>query len=172
MQAETPATGITKTWDHGDSKFYRVECNCGNEDDAITFNVEWDDEVNEVLVHTWTIQKTPWWDDKLKKRYDIENEFVEWLHWTWVDFWNALFRRVQLTWQIWFYGYVKYEAWTIMNKQQAINYAEALKQAVEQVEVNAKSRKSLQEDRDRLLARVRTLEKENEKLRWSLEQQD
>jgi len=36
-----------------------------------------------------------------------------------------------MSWNLWFNGYLKYQQSTIMSTQQALNYAEALKSAVE-----------------------------------------
>lgn len=170
MKAETPATGIMKTHDFGHSKFYKVDCECGNEDDAIRFEVEMDPDCRQVIVHTWNTQKTNWWFENFKKDWNKKHssEFAEWYYDLWFDFWNGLFRRLQFTWRMWVKGYVEYESTTIMTKQQALNYAKTLERAVKEVEQNYNEH----QEKLQLAKRVAVLEEENAKLKWSLSQQD
>ena len=42
MKPQTPAQGIMKLNDFGDSVWYKVDCSCGQDDDAIEFEVEAD----------------------------------------------------------------------------------------------------------------------------------
>lgn len=135
MKAQTPAEGISLTRDFGGSKFYKVDCSCGNDDDQINFEVEAADW-GEVSVHTWTTQKTEWWKDPFKQNdsYSLEPEW-----WYNFNYWirgvlNGLAHRLRVTRDVWVNGYVRYEQCTVMSKQQALNYAETLKQAVKDVE--------------------------------------
>lgn len=128
MQPEQPAEGILKRNDYGDSKFYEVVCTCGNKDDNIEFNVEATD--NEVIVYTYTTQKTDFWTTAFKTRYDIKNEFLQAVECWWKGFANGLATRVQLTWNIWIRGHVTYQSTTILSEQQALNYAATLKAAI------------------------------------------
>lgn len=132
MKSETPAEGILKRSDFGDSKFYSVACSCGNDDDAIEFEVEADEM--GVTVNTWTIQKTDYWTEAVMKRMDIGNPWAEEVDWFLKDIWNGFVTRLRLTKNIWWDGYVKYQSTTIMTKQQALNYSETLKSAVKDVE--------------------------------------
>ena len=118
---QLPAEGILKTHDFGDSKVYTITCQCGEGDDELRVEVEADE--CGVAVHHWVTVKTNWWDEPTK---------YQWI--------NGLIHRVKITWNIWIYGYIKYEAWTIMSQQQTYNYSETLKQAVEDVEHFKKSR--------------------------------
>jgi hypothetical protein len=132
MKAEQPAEGILKRHDFGDSKFYSVACNCGNDDDALEFEVEAD--IMGVSVTTWTTQKTDWWTDTLEKRFDIHSPWQQEFDSFWKDLFNGFARRIKLTKQIWWDGHIKYQQTTIMTKQQALNYAETLKSAIKDVE--------------------------------------
>lgn len=152
MKAQAPAEGILKRSDFGDSKFYSVACSCGNDEDAIEFEVEADEM--GVTVTTWTTQKTDWWTDAFEKRYDIENEFVQEVEWFWKDFWSSLFRRISLTWQIWRHGYVTYQSTTIMNEQQALNYAETINSAVRDVKFFREERKWKQDLQNRIARKL------------------
>lgn len=132
MKAEKPAEGILKTHDFENSKWYKVTCSCGNDDDIIDFEVEADDF--GITVNTYTTQKTDYWTEAISKRYDINNPWYQEFDWFWKDIWNGLVTRLRLTKNIWWDGYVKYQSTTIMNKQQALNYAETLKTAIKDLE--------------------------------------
>lgn len=140
MDPQKPAEGISLTAKFEDSVFYRVDCQCGNPDDAIDFIVEIDSDVQQVTVSTHTTQKTPWWNEVVKPRYDIDNEFLQGVNWFWSGFINGLFTRLKLTWNVWVHGYVNYESYTCMNKQQATNYAHALANAVRELDKQLKTK--------------------------------
>jgi hypothetical protein len=112
MQAETPAEGIYKRNNWGDSVVYSVPCQCGNDDCTHNVWVEADDIT--VSVTTYTRQTSKFWSMS-----------------RWQTIWTLLIK-----------GYVEYEASIVMSKQQAVNYANALQLAVDQVEKfkNAKSK--------------------------------
>lgn len=115
MNPQLPAEGILLHKDFGDSKFYVVPCDCGNPDDEIRFEVEADD--CGVTVHHWVKVKTDWWSNPTK-----------------FNFINRLWYRLKVTWTVWTKGYVEYESWTIMSRQQALNYAWTVNQATRDVE--------------------------------------
>lgn len=101
MKPQTPAEGILKRNEWGDSVLYQVSCTCG--DSAHDHNVWIEvDDTQEVMVTTYTTQKSKWWEQS-----------------RWRTIWLLLTR-----------GYVEYEATIIMTQQQALNYAATLKQAV------------------------------------------
>lgn len=133
MKPQTPATGIMLTKDFGDSKYYKVDCECGQPDDSIVFNVEVDD--GSVTVHTWTTQKTSWWDDPFKANstFRFDPEWLWFLQHRIRNILNSIAHRVQVTWCVWIHGYVDYESYTIMTEQQTLNYAETLKQAINDI---------------------------------------
>ena len=103
MKAQIPAEGILKTNDWGDSRVYKVVCNCGDNDHSHNVWVEADD--HEVNVTVYTTVKTNFWS---KTR--------------WQHIWTLLSK-----------GYVDCETTVSMTEQQAINYAETLKSAVDDV---------------------------------------
>ena len=138
MKAQTPAEGISVTAKFNDATFYRVDCTCGCDEHAIDFevSVEVEDDVRLISVNTWTIQTTERNDGPLKKRYNIENDLLQNLHWWAIDVVNGCVYRLKLTWQVWTQGYIKYHGSTLMNKQQALNYAETLKTTIKELEKN------------------------------------
>jgi hypothetical protein len=110
MTPELPAQGILKRNDWGDAMAYQVVCECG--DSNHDHNVWIEAEDHNITVTTYTQQKSKWWNMN-----------------RWQTMWILLTR-----------GYVEYEASIIMTQQQAINYAETLKKAVEDVETFKKPR--------------------------------
>ena len=114
MKAQKPAEGILLNKDFGDAKSYTVVCECGCGDHEHKIWVEAEDDW-QVTVNTYTAQKTNWWSK------------TRWRH----------------IWQLLTKGYVEYEACIIMNEQQALNYAETLKQAIQDVKNFKKPPKAL-----------------------------
>ena len=110
MKIEVPAEGIMKTNDWGDSKVYRVACNCGASDHDHHVWVEADD--HEVSVTIYTTVKSNWWS---KTR------------------WHAI-------WTLLTKGYIDTESTVCMSQQQAINYANTLLSAIEDLEQFRKKR--------------------------------
>ena len=104
MNAQLPAEGILKTNDWGDSKVYRIACNCGDEDHNHNMWVEADD--SDIVVTIYTTGKTNWWS---KKR--------------WYHIWTLLTK-----------GYIDTESAVHLTKQQALNYASVLQLAIIDVE--------------------------------------
>jgi hypothetical protein len=131
MKSETPALGIMKTDEFGDSKFYKVVCGCGQPDHDIDFEVEAVD--TGINVNTYIVSKTDYWSESFKKRYDIDNIWLQEWDWFWKDLINGFVCRVKLTWTVWIRGYVKTESTIAMTEQQALNYAETLKSAIQDV---------------------------------------
>ena len=131
MKAQAPAEGILKTNDFGDSKWYHVICGCGQPDHTLTVEVEADEM--GVSVNTYATVKTDYWTDSVKKRYDIDNPWLQEFDWVWKDLINGFLTRLRLTWDIWIKGYVRAETTALMSEQQALNYAETLKSAISDV---------------------------------------
>lgn len=131
MKPETPAEGILKTSDFGNSKWYKVVCGCGQSDHEINFEVEADE--CGINVNTFVTSKTDYWSQSIEKRYDIDNPYLQELDWTVKDIINGFVTRLKLTWTVWAKGYVKSETTIIMTEQQALNYSEVLKSAVNDV---------------------------------------
>jgi hypothetical protein len=131
MKAETPAEGIMKTGDYGDSKFYKVVCGCGQPDHDINFEVEAND--TGVNVNTYVVAKSDYWGETFMRRFDIDSTWLQEWDWFWKDLVNDFVRRVKLTWRIWTQGYVRTETTISMTEQQALNYAETLKKAIQDV---------------------------------------
>jgi hypothetical protein len=111
MIVQTPAEGIMKTNDWGDSRVYRIACNCGDENHNHNMWVEADD--HDITVTIYTTGKTNYWS---KTR--------------WYHIWTLLTK-----------GYIDTESTVCLTKQQALNYAETLKSAIIDVETFRVERK-------------------------------
>ena len=103
MKLQTPAQGILKSNDWGDSKSYHVICDCGQPDHTHNLWVEAED--TGITVTIYVEVKSPWWSMN-----------------RWRQIWTLLIK-----------GYLQQETVLTMNKQTALNYAETLKSAVKDV---------------------------------------
>lgn len=129
MKSEKSATGILKRSDYGDSIFYKVVCTCDNPDHDIDFEVE-SDELG-IKVNTYVTVKSDYWTETFPKRYDIKSDWLQSIDWHWKEYVNGFISRVKMTWKIWVHGYVKCESTIIMTEQQALNYSETIKTAID-----------------------------------------
>lgn len=104
MIVQIPAEGILKTNDWGDSKVYKVACECSQPNHDHNVWIEADDV--SVTVTVYTTESSNFWS---KNR------------------WNAI-------WTLLTKGYVETESSLILRKQQAYNYAHTLLSAIDDVE--------------------------------------
>jgi hypothetical protein len=111
MTPQIPAQGIMKTNDWGDSRVYRIACNCGDENHNHDMWVEADD--HDITVTIYTTGKTNYWS---KTR--------------WSHIWTLLTK-----------GYIDTGSTVCLSKQQALNYADTLKSAIKDVEAFQKTKK-------------------------------
>ena len=115
MKVQIPAEGILKTNEWGDSKVYRVVCECTDSQHDHNVWIEADD--HEISVTIYATVKSNFWS---KSR--------------WYHIWSLLSK-----------GYVDTETTLIMRRQGALNYAETLKSAIEDVETFRKDRQGKEE---------------------------
>lgn len=140
MIAQQPAEGILKTSEWGDSKVYKVVCECQQPDHE--HNVWIEAEEYGVNVNIYTTVKTDCWSEALKPKYTIDNIWLQEFEWFWKGLYNGIVRRLKLTKSIWINGYADFETTISMSKQQALNYSETLKSAVTDVESFRNNRQS------------------------------
>ena len=131
MTPQTPAEGIMRTHDFGDSKYYKVTCGCGQSYHEHDFEVE-ADELG-VNVNLDVTLKTDYWTEAIAKRYDVENELMQEADWFVKDLINNTVRKLKLTWELWTTGAITSNTTIHMSEQQALNYAETLKSAIKDV---------------------------------------
>lgn len=131
MKAQKPAEGILERGNYGDSKFYQVVCGCGQEYHDHHFEVEAAD--TGVNVNLYISVKTNYWTDIIEKSYDIDNPWLQEFDWAVKDFFNSFIRKIKVTWELWTKGAVTCQSTIALSEQQALNYAETLKQAIEDV---------------------------------------
>ena len=111
MKAETPAQGILKINEWGNSKMYKAVCACGDDACSHTIDIEADHEVNVTIYAT------------------VRTDF--WSKTRWSHIWSLLTR-----------GHTDFETTIVLDKQTAINYAEIIKTAINDVETFEKAQKS------------------------------
>jgi hypothetical protein len=104
LTAQKPAEGILQMHNWGNTKTYKVLCSCGDDEHNHSIWVEQDDM--GVVVNVYTQVRSLWWK---------ANRFR--------TIWTLLTR-----------GYVEYETSLILTEQQALNYAETLKTAINNVQ--------------------------------------
>ena len=104
MNYQIPAEGILKHNDWGDSKVYRVTCECGDENHNHNVWVEAED--SGIVVTVYTTTQTNFWST------------TRWYH----------------IWTLFTKGYIDTESSVHLTKQQTLNYAETLKSAIIDVE--------------------------------------
>ena len=104
MKPQIPAEGILKHNNWGDSKVYRVVCECGDSGHDHNVWVEADD--NDISITIYTTTTTDVWS---KTR--------------WYHIWTLLTK-----------GYIDTQSTVCLKRQGALNYAETLKSAIIDVE--------------------------------------
>lgn len=132
LTPQKPAEGIHLNSDWGSSKTYIISCNCGcGTEHCLEVEV---DESSLIWARIYAKVKTNYWSELWSKRYDISNSFLQWLDWTVKDLVNGVAIRLKLTWTIWTRGYLECSQDIHMTQQQALNYSETLRAAVQDVE--------------------------------------
>lgn len=111
MKIQIPAEGILKTNDWGDTKVYRVACECSNPDCDHNVWIEADD--HNVTVTVYTTTRTNFWS---KTR--------------WQHIWTLLTK-----------GYIDTESTICLTEQHAFNYAHTLLSGIENVKKFKQERK-------------------------------
>lgn len=104
MEPQTPAEGILKSNEWGDSKMYFVRCDCTDDNHAHDIEIEADDHSVQVTIYTKSFTK---WNEKSR----------------WKQIWHILTK-----------GYIETSASIILPEQVALNYAETLKSAAREVQ--------------------------------------
>ena len=111
MTPQQPAEGILMHRDYGDAKVYTITCECMDADCTHNVWIECEADDFSVTVTTYTQQKTAFWSTS-----------------RWKTIWRLLTQ-----------GYVEYSGTIIMREQQALNYSEVIKSAVQDVKNFKKS---------------------------------
>jgi hypothetical protein len=111
MQAQKPAQGIMLQHDYGNSKNFKVECDCSSDDHSVYMWIE--------------VQRDP----------DIPDVEVSFYVTTWTrEFWKNWPARLRAVYDILVKGVHKQEHHMILNKQAALNFADAIKRTVKEME--------------------------------------
>lgn len=103
MKPQIPAEGILKKNDWGNAKAYQIICGCGDAAHDHNLWVEADDTGVNITIYVNV--KSPLWS----------------------------INRWQQAWELLTKGYLSYESTLYMSEQQALNYSETIKSAVNDV---------------------------------------
>lgn len=132
---EKPATGIMKSHDFGDAIFYKVDCQCGNPDDMINFNLEIEADSHNIVLNTYFTPKSAYWERLVNDYGKFENSWLWSIDTSVRSIINGLYSRIAISWVLWTKGYIKYSQSTIMTEQQALNYATAIMQSIDDLSI-------------------------------------
>lgn len=111
MKPQKPAQGIMKTGDWGDSVSYQIICDCHDSDHNHNLWIEAENVGISVTIYATV--KSPWWS----------------------------MNRFKQIWTLLTKGYLEQETVLAMSEQTALNYAETLKSAINDVkELRSKSK--------------------------------
>jgi len=103
IKLQTPAEGILKTNDWGDSRSYHIVCDCGSDDHSHNLWIEAEDV--GITVTIYATVKSPWWSMN-----------------RWKQIWTLITK-----------GYLEHQTVLTMSPQTALNYAETLKSSIKDV---------------------------------------
>lgn len=110
MKAQRPAQGISLEKDFGDAKVFNVECDCSSDDHAAKMWIE------------------------VQQDKDIPDVEVSFYVTTWTPVWSGWGSRLRAVYDILINGVHKQEHHMLLNKQAALNFAEAIKNTVKELE--------------------------------------
>ncbi len=110
MKAQQPAQGIMLQGDFGNSRNFKVECDCSSDDHA---------------VHMWI---------EVNKDTDVQEVEVSFYVNTWTPCWRGWGQRLQAVYEILFKGVHKQEHHMILNRQAALNLAKAIENTVQDLD--------------------------------------
>ena len=134
MKSETPAEGISLRKDQGDTKWYRVDCECGSGDHYHDLWVEADQETGQATVEILTKSTTDFWSTTVNPYVTRSSGTVQFFE-EWIRYLiNETVRRARLVFRILFKGYAEYNSTVILTPQQAVNYADTLKRDLKDFE--------------------------------------
>lgn len=110
MKAQKPAQGIMLQADFGNSRNFKVECDCTSDDHA---------------VHMWI---------EVDKDTDVQEVEVSFYVNTWTPCWQGWGQRLQAVYEILFKGVHKQEHHMILNRQAALNLAKTIENTVQDLD--------------------------------------
>lgn len=142
MKAETPALGISKVREYEDMIVYNINCQCTDPNHYHLLTVEADQETNDISVIVDLETTTDYWTEYVNQNSNLSNDHLYHLKWTFAYIINETIRRVKIASRAIFYGHIQRQATLILNRQQALNYAEALKNAISNLKEKNETQRS------------------------------
>jgi len=114
MKAQAPAQGISIEKDFGDARVFNVECDCSSDDHAVKMWIE------------------------VQRDKDVPDVEVSFYVTTWTPAWSDWRKRLKAVYEILFKGVHKQEHHLLLDNQSALNFAEAIKNTVKELEKGIK----------------------------------
>lgn len=106
MKAQKPAQGISIDNDYGDARVFNIECDCSSDDHAVKMWIE------------------------INKDQDIPDVEVTFYVNTWTPWFSGWQERIVAALNMLFKGVHKQQHSMLLNRQSALNFAEAIKSTV------------------------------------------
>ena len=139
INPQTPAEGIMLSGNYSDCKFYKITCTCGDDAHNIDVSISYDKDIGDVVIEFYSKQKSLYWEKVADwDTYKIHNTWLYSIAYFIKSFINGFGHRLKVTYNLWWNGYLEYQSDTIMSKQTALNFAEALKNTVLEIDKNEK----------------------------------
>jgi hypothetical protein len=111
LKAQQPAQGIMLQGDYGDSKSFKIECDCNSDDHSVYMWIE------------------------VQRDQDVPDVEVSFYVTTWTrEFWSDWSSRLRAVYEILVKGVHKQEHHMLLNKQSAVNFAHAILDNVKEME--------------------------------------
>ena len=112
---QSPARGISVDADYVDAKVFNIECDCSSDDHAVKMWIE------------------------VSQDSDIPNVEVSFYVTTWSQRFENLWDRIKIAFDVLFLGVHKQQHSILLNKQSAVNFANAIIDTVHDLETSAPS---------------------------------
>lgn len=114
MNPQKPAQGIMQQFDLESYKVYKIACDCGEDEHAISahIGIEGDEEVELVNISFYVDTYTPWYSSR--------------------------FNRFKAIWKLLTTGVIELEHHLLLNTQSALNFSATIDQAIKDVEQASK----------------------------------
>lgn len=112
MKAQTPAKGILQTGDWSDAKSFMINCDCTDPYHAVDMWIE------------------------VNRDTDIETVDVIFYVKTTNDYWREGYSRIKAAWDILTKGVHTQSNTLLLDKQSALNFAEAIKRTVKELTIS------------------------------------
>ena len=131
LTPQPPSEGVFIQYRTNDCVVLSTTCKCSDPDDTLELCIERDD-YGIITVHQTVLAKTDFWTRRVGNPPDSGNAFYNRVNLFLVDMYNSLRRKLSVTYDVWVKGSATYHQYTVMDRQQALNYAAAIETMVKE----------------------------------------